>query len=52
MNIKDHWVSLTIITVILIITILIVFTRANEGLDHYEQNELKTSHHQYLSKGA
>lgn len=52
MNIKDHWVSITIIAVVLIIFLLIVFARANEGLDHYEQNELKSSHHQYLSKGA
>ncbi|MDV3052158.1 hypothetical protein NLV77_001093 [Staphylococcus ureilyticus] len=52
MNIKDHWVSITIIVVVLIIFLLIVFVRANEGLDHYEQNELKSSHHQYLSKGA
>ena len=52
MNIKDHWVSITIIAVVLIIFLLIVFARANEGLDRYEQNELKSSHHQYLSKGS
>ena len=52
MNIKDHWVSITIIAVVLIIFLLIVFARANEGLYRYEQNELKSSHHQYLSKGA
>jgi len=52
MNIKEHWVSITVISVVLIVLLLIVFARANEGLDQYEQNELKTSHHQYLSKGA
>lgn len=52
MNIKEHWVSITVISVVLIVLLLIVFARANEGLDQYELNELKTSHHQYLSKGA
>lgn len=52
MNIKEHWVSITVVSVILVVLLLIVFARANEGLDQYELNELKTSHHQYLSKGA
>ena len=52
MNIKQHWISITIISIVLVIFLLIVFARANEGLDQYEKNELKTSHHQYLSKGA
>ncbi|MDT3919554.1 hypothetical protein RA085_01780 [Staphylococcus saprophyticus] len=52
MNIKQHWVSITIISIVLVIFLLIVFVRANEGLDQYEKNELETSHHQYLSKGA
>ncbi|EHY93365.1 hypothetical protein SSME_03590 [Staphylococcus saprophyticus subsp. saprophyticus KACC 16562] len=52
MNIKQHWVSITIISIVLVIFLLIVFARANEGLDQYEKNELETSHHQYLSKGA
>ncbi|WP_182579952.1 hypothetical protein [Staphylococcus gallinarum] len=52
MNIKENWVSITVIAVVLIIFLLIVFARANEGLDQYELNELKSTHHQYLSKGA
>lgn len=52
MNIKTQWVSITVVTIILVIFLLIVFARANEGLDQYEQMELKTSHHQHLSKGA
>lgn len=52
MNIKEHWVSITVISVVLVVFLLIVFARANERLDQYELNELKTSHHQYLSKGA
>lgn len=52
MNIKQHWISITIISIVLVIFLLIVFARANEGLDQYEKNELETSHHQYLSKGA
>lgn len=52
MNIKEHWVSIAVISVVLVVFLLIVFARANEGLDQYELNELKTSHHQYLSKGA
>ena len=27
------------------------FAKANEGLDHYEQNELKNGEQQYLQKG-
>lgn len=52
MNIKKHWVSITVVSVVLVVLLLIVFARANEGLDQYELNELKTSHLQYLSKGA
>jgi len=52
MNIKEHWVSITVISIVLVIFLLIVFARANEGLDQHEQNELKTTHHHYLSKGA
>ncbi|SCS38500.1 hypothetical protein [Staphylococcus caeli] len=52
MNIKKHWVSITVISIVLVIFLLIVFARANEGLDQYEQSELKTTHHHYLSKGA
>lgn len=52
MNIKEHWVSITVIAVVLVIFLLIIFAKANEGLDPYELNELKSSHHQYLSKGA
>ncbi|WP_199189339.1 hypothetical protein [Staphylococcus succinus] len=52
MNIKEHWVSITAIAVVLVIFLLIIFAKANEGLDPYELNELKSSHHQYLSKGA
>ena len=36
MNIKENWVSITVIVVVLIIFLLIVFARANEGLDQYE----------------
>ncbi|MCG7338017.1 hypothetical protein MHZ36_01830 [Staphylococcus sp. ACRSN] len=52
MNIKENWVSLSVIIVVLVIFLLIVFAKANEGLDQYELNELKSTHHQYLSKGA
>jgi ABC-type polysaccharide/polyol phosphate export permease len=38
--------------VILIQCCLMFINVANEGLDQYEKNELETSHHQYLSKGA
>ena len=51
LNIKKHW--LPIVVVILVIVIfLVTFAKANEGLDHYEQNELKNGEQQYLSKGA
>ncbi|WP_182476901.1 hypothetical protein [Staphylococcus equorum] len=52
MNLKTQWVGITVVSIVLVIFLLIVFAQANEGLDQYEQNELKTSHHQYLSKGA
>lgn len=52
MNIKNNWVSITIVVIILIIFLLILFAKANERLDKYEERELETSYQQYLSKGA
>ena len=52
MNQKNNWLSITVISIILVIFLMIVFANANEGLDKYEQNELEAKHHQYLSKGA
>lgn len=52
MNLKNNWLSITVISIILVIFLMIVFANANEGLDKYEQNELEAKHHQYLSKGA
>lgn len=52
MNIKQHWVAITIVAVVMVIFLMIVFAKANEGLGHYEQNDLKLEYNQYLSKGA
>ncbi|MEK5198861.1 hypothetical protein LFT63_07605 [Staphylococcus sp. FSL H8-0121] len=52
MNIKKHWLPITVIVIAVIIFLLVIFARANEGLDSYEQQELKNGEQQYLSKGA
>ncbi|WP_251517377.1 hypothetical protein [Staphylococcus sp. Marseille-Q6910] len=52
MKIKQNWVGITVVLVILVIFLLITFAKANEGLDLHEQHDLDNSRHQYLSKGA
>lgn len=52
MNLKEHWLSITVVSIILIIFLLITFAKSNEGLDKYEDNELKVENQQYLSKGV
>ncbi|MFF5562248.1 hypothetical protein [Staphylococcus capitis] len=53
MNIKKHWLPIVVVVILVIVIFLLVtFAKANEGLDHYEQNELKNGEQQYLSKGA
>lgn len=52
LNIKKHWLPITVIIIVVIIFLLVIFARANEGLDSYEQHELKNGEQQYLSKGA
>ena len=52
MNLKNNWLSITVISIILVIFLMIVFANANEGLDKYKQNELEAKHQQYLSKRA
>ena len=52
LNIKKHWLPIVVVIVVIVIFLLVTFARANEGLDTYEQHELKTGEQQYLSKGA
>ncbi|WP_213470319.1 hypothetical protein [Staphylococcus caprae] len=52
MNIKKHWLSIVVVVLVIVIFLLVTFAKANEGLDKYEQDELKTGEQQYLSKGA
>ncbi|WP_367112225.1 hypothetical protein V6C67_01905 [Staphylococcus capitis subsp. urealyticus] len=52
MNIKKHWLPIVVVILVIVIFLLVTLAKANEGLDHYEQNELKNGEQQYLSKGA
>ncbi len=52
LNIKKHWLPIVVAILVIVIFLLVTFAKANEGLDHYEQNELKNGEQQYLSKGA
>ena len=52
LNIKKHWLPIVVVILVIVIVLLVTFAKANEGLDHYEQNELKNGEQQYLSKGA
>ncbi|MBF7018021.1 hypothetical protein [Staphylococcus durrellii] len=52
MNLKSHWLSITVISIILIIFLLITFVKSNEDTDKYEDYELKVENQQYLSKGV
>ncbi|MDU9418959.1 hypothetical protein RCL10_10670 [Staphylococcus lloydii] len=52
MNLKKHWFSITIVSIILIIFLLISFVKTNEDTDKYEDYELKVENQHYLSKGV
>jgi hypothetical protein len=52
MNLKNRWLSITVITIILIIFLLITFVKSNEDTDKYEDYELKIENKHYLSKGV
>lgn len=52
LNIKKHWLPIVVVVLVIVIFLLVTFAKANEGLDKYEQDELKTGEQQYLSKGA
>lgn len=52
LNIKKNWFPIVVVIVIIAILLLVTFARANEGLDHFEKNELKNGEQQYISKGA
>ena len=42
---------IVVVVLVIVIFLLVTFAKANEGLDKYEQDELKTGEQQYLSKG-
>ena len=52
LNIKQHWLPIVTTIIIIAILLMVTFTRANEGLDKKEKNELNKATEQYLSKGA
>ena len=49
---KEHYVAITVVLIVLFILIMVTFSRANEGLDKFEKQELENGTEQYLSKGA
>jgi len=52
LNKKEHYVAITVVLIVLFILIMVTFSRANEGLDKFEKQELENGTEQYLSKGA
>jgi len=42
LNIKKHWLPIVVVVLVIVIFLLVTFAKANEGLDKYEQDELKT----------
>lgn len=52
MKIKERGVAIIIVLLIILIFCVVVFARANEGLDKYEKQEIQTEEVKYLSKGA
>ena len=52
LNKKEHYVAITVVLIVLFILIMVTFSRANEGLDKFEKQELEIGTEQYLSKGA
>ncbi|WP_281673270.1 hypothetical protein [Staphylococcus auricularis] len=52
MKIKERSVAIIIVLLIILIFCVVVFARANEGLDKYEKQEIQTEEVKYLSKGA
>lgn len=52
MRTKERWVYIAIIAIIVVIFHMVTFAKANEGLDHYEKQDIQIERQQYLSKGA
>ena len=52
LNKKEHYVAITVVLIVLFILIMVTFSRAKEGLDKFEKQELENGTEQYLSKGA
>lgn len=52
LNKSGSYFGITTVIIILIIFTMVTFTKANEGLNDYEKQDLKNGTEQYLSKGA